>query len=532
MTQQTVMENPNPETARPLVQDIGVNTVTSTTPIDPTDPGPFFFELQLDNVVNPFLPVNGTVFIENSEDQEKWIFGVINSYDTTVDPTVLVVRKVLTSVTVSESIDAWLLSIVDGPPVALPIYQINGLRVKRSLIDPLNDIVVEAGSVRDFSNTVDLTLPTTVTKKLDAAFAAGDNQGSQVQSADLAGTVSSSGTAVTGVGTNFRGDFHKEDATSAWNADIDEQRLVLGINTVLFVKPIISSGAQNKPIDSTGTDTALVTTGNLGAGAGSLYKRGGWISSGIGYYAIMLVRKDDDGSVDVAAASFNGSGIPDLPAGYTYYRVIAFVLASGGGPPQIEQYLKQINAPYADEIYSVAFDDDVEDILLQHLGQIDLLEQGLGPVASTIEPGFTQHATNAEAQAGAVGNRSITPINLGNINASPSHGLGYRPGAGATVTQLTSKATNVTINNVTGLITLHAAALAANALVTFTVNCSNCEATDAIILNHRSLGIGSYAVYAHNMGAGSFDISVRNITAGSLSQAITLRYCIFRGAST
>lgn len=106
----------------------------------------------------------------------------------------------------------------------------------------------------------------------------------------------------------------------------------------------------------------------------------------------------------------------------------------------------------------------------------------------------------------------------------------YPTGQGSTVTQLTSKATGVTINTTTGQITMNNAALAAAAEVSFIVTNSACGANDIVVVNHKSAGtFGAYAVVGGFPAAGSFRIMVSNMSAGSLTEAIVLQYCIIKG---
>lgn len=102
---------------------------------------------------------------------------------------------------------------------------------------------------------------------------------------------------------------------------------------------------------------------------------------------------------------------------------------------------------------------------------------------------------------------------------------------GGTVTQATSKATGVTINTQSGAITMHNAALAAAAEVTFIVTNSSCGANDLPYAVHKSAGTaGAYNVQCNTVAAGSFRITVGNHTAGSLSEAIVLQFLIHKGA--
>ena len=105
---------------------------------------------------------------------------------------------------------------------------------------------------------------------------------------------------------------------------------------------------------------------------------------------------------------------------------------------------------------------------------------------------------------------------------------GYTTGSGGTVTQLTSKATAVTLSKPTGQITLNNAALAADTTVSFTLTNTIIEAGDILILNHISGGTaGSYLLNAQS-AAGSASINVRNITTGSLSEAIVIAFAVIK----
>lgn len=116
---------------------------------------------------------------------------------------------------------------------------------------------------------------------------------------------------------------------------------------------------------------------------------------------------------------------------------------------------------------------------------------------------------------------------------SSGGGIGYTAGAGGTVSQLTSKATGVTLNKLSGTITMHNAALAAAAIVCFTVTNSFMGATDVVHMQHDTVGaIGGYTVMPNTSAAGSFRCCVRNNTAGSLSEAIVLRFAIFKAAAS
>lgn len=109
---------------------------------------------------------------------------------------------------------------------------------------------------------------------------------------------------------------------------------------------------------------------------------------------------------------------------------------------------------------------------------------------------------------------------------------GYATGSGGTVTQLTNKATTVTLNKTNGSITMNNATLNAATTVSFTFNNSTIEAGDILVMNHISGGTaGSYTLNAQCAG-GSASINVRNVTAGNLSEAIVIRFAVIKAVST
>jgi len=110
--------------------------------------------------------------------------------------------------------------------------------------------------------------------------------------------------------------------------------------------------------------------------------------------------------------------------------------------------------------------------------------------------------------------------------------FGYSTGAGGTVTQATSKATAVTLNKLTGEITLNAAALAAATVVTFVLNNSTAAAGDMLLVSHHSGGtVGPYLLNGRVTGAGVCSVSVRNTSAGSLSEAIVVKFAVIKAAT-
>lgn len=111
-------------------------------------------------------------------------------------------------------------------------------------------------------------------------------------------------------------------------------------------------------------------------------------------------------------------------------------------------------------------------------------------------------------------------------------GFGYATGVGGAVTQVTSKSTGVTLSKVCGAITMDAAALAADAVVSFVLTNTMIAATDVLVLNHISGGTpGAYTLNAR-AAAGSATIDVANRSAGSLSEAIVIQFVVVKAVNS
>ena len=152
------------------------------------------------------------------------------------------------------------------------------------------------------------------------------------------------------------------------------------------------------------------------------------------------------------------------------------------------------------------------------------------PLTSNVR---TLSATISSTQATFPGVVSATGnvISTGNILAADGGAVGYTNGAGGTVSQTGNKSTGVTLNKLTGEITMQATALAADTTVSFTLTNSTIGARDLLLMNIVG-GVATGAAYNldANCTSGSAVISVRNITGGSLSEALVLRYAVIRGS--
>jgi hypothetical protein len=108
-------------------------------------------------------------------------------------------------------------------------------------------------------------------------------------------------------------------------------------------------------------------------------------------------------------------------------------------------------------------------------------------------------------------------------------GLGMKAGvgAGSTVTQGTSRTTAVSINALSGAITMFTAA-GSTSWATFTVNNSKVEINDVVIPSVRS-STNKYRVHVTAIANGSFDISFAS-TAGTSSDVPVINFVVIKGS--
>lgn len=114
------------------------------------------------------------------------------------------------------------------------------------------------------------------------------------------------------------------------------------------------------------------------------------------------------------------------------------------------------------------------------------------------------------------------------VSSSPSGGVGYFIGAGSTVTQITSRTTGVTINNVCGAITLVSAA-GTTTWQSFTVTNSRVTATDVIIVN-QGTGTDLYQIFVTNVAAGSFRITFAT-TGGTTTEQPVFGFAVIKAVT-
>jgi hypothetical protein len=117
-----------------------------------------------------------------------------------------------------------------------------------------------------------------------------------------------------------------------------------------------------------------------------------------------------------------------------------------------------------------------------------------------------------------------------------SSGIGYKTGegVGGAVTQITSRATGVTLNALCGTITTDSTSLAAAADATFVVTNSKVAATDVVVCCVKSGGTtaGSTIAVVTAVAAGSFSITVTNLHASTADvAALVINFAVIKSAA-
>ena len=128
---------------------------------------------------------------------------------------------------------------------------------------------------------------------------------------------------------------------------------------------------------------------------------------------------------------------------------------------------------------------------------------------------------------------NTTPSSVVGTTVYATTEIGYGTAAEGTVTQLTDKATGVTLNKSAGRITMNNAALAGGAVASFILTNSLISTNDTIIVcvssNTTGSAAGAYTTYISYVAAGTALISLRNLSATSYSEAVIINYAIIHG---
>lgn len=142
-------------------------------------------------------------------------------------------------------------------------------------------------------------------------------------------------------------------------------------------------------------------------------------------------------------------------------------------------------------------------------------------------------STNTFTAAQTISAGGLT-VSGGSALVTGSGGLGYGTGSGGAITQITSKATGVTLNKTNGQITMNNAALAAATTVSFVLTNSTIAATDVVVvaLSSGAANPALYNVTCQQVAAGAAGIKVENVSGGPLSEALVLNFAVIKAVTS
>jgi len=123
----------------------------------------------------------------------------------------------------------------------------------------------------------------------------------------------------------------------------------------------------------------------------------------------------------------------------------------------------------------------------------------------------------------------------GVTSTNPTNGIGYATGAGGAVTQITSRVTGVTLNNVAGTITTDVTSLAAEGTADFVVTNSSVAIGDTVVVSIQSGSNGGGTIVSvSTVTAGSFTVRVHNGNADlgtAETGAIKINFAVIKAVS-
>ena len=156
---------------------------------------------------------------------------------------------------------------------------------------------------------------------------------------------------------------------------------------------------------------------------------------------------------------------------------------------------------------------------------IDITPKGTGEV----------NITKVDIDAGAIDGTTLgatVPASVKGTTVEATTSIGYPVGTGGVVTQLTSKSTGVTLNKISGRITMNNAVLNRNLGVSFIMTNSFITTTDVVVANIAAGATPTaYALNVTVISAGSCSIHLHNLLNGTdLSEAVEINFIVLRGA--
>jgi hypothetical protein len=238
------------------------------------------------------------------------------------------------------------------------------------------------------------------------------------------------------------------------------------------------------------------------------------------------------GSITVTLADWPTAGFFTKLRLAVYVSNVAHTISVAAGPVYVN--LSGISGASSNTITPKSIGWHIFDFTTSDNGTnitvVDVLRPHVNAVTANVTANTisTSTTTGALVVAGGVGVAGNVVSGTGVRVTSATGKLGYN--GGGNVTQATNKYTGVTLDTVTGTITMVNTAMANGNVATFTLTNSVIESNDYILVQHQSVGtLGAYVCTA-SPNSGNAQIHVTKLTtdAGSLSQAIVLRFAVIK----
>lgn len=155
-----------------------------------------------------------------------------------------------------------------------------------------------------------------------------------------------------------------------------------------------------------------------------------------------------------------------------------------------------------------------------------------GATSATSMPAAIRFDTTTVGSAAATERLRIDPA--GNVLVKSAGLLGYGTGSGGTVTQVTNKATSVTLHKPSGVITTTADAVPAGATAVFILYNDKITATSCMDVTPQwdASNVDLYDVSISAVGIGAARVRIKNISGSSLSESLKINFVVTSGSAS
>lgn len=265
------------------------------------------------------------------------------------------------------------------------------------------------------------------------------------------------------------------------------------------------------------------------------YNAAGDISFGTGASATERVRIHSSGGVSInnttdpgagnlsVTGAISGTSIQNTPVGSTTPSTGAFTTLSATGAAAFDSASGSGARFFQNQLQGNYYTDADATFWINYAGYL-----GGTTRFRTLNIGDGKNNTIASFSSGSAAVTGAISATTSILSSGATSGIGYTTGAGGTVTQGTSRTTGVTINKVSGEITLVSAAGSAS-IQSFTVTNSAVAATDFPKVIQKS-GTDLYEIHVTNVAAGSFQVSFKT-TGGTTTEQPVFRFEVTKGIS-